>query len=253
MLNVEYVLEDVRILSLKGSSVDGYRNRVNAYLPYDAWLEVEDEDFLYDVNVSHRSSKGRKRCTVAGLLMLGEESEISSALPNYLMTYSEYDASGNQIKHFTTKDGGAPENLYEFYIDVSERILSGIKPSFKLVDEFALSDSSVHRSLLEALAMALISADFEQPGGLHVTKTPTVISISYPGSDRSRMMHPLQTSINIGMTNTLIKLFNLIGVLEPRVTRNKDIPEVWSKQGWKAPIFTYQENPERITATYPLK
>lgn len=253
MLNTEQVFDDVRIMSLKGSSVSSYRGKVDQYLPYGSWMDAEDEDFLFDINVTHRNSAGKRRCTAAGLLMLGEESEIVSVYPKFLLSYSEYDSLGRTVCQFSSKTFGSPENLYDFYLEVSERITSGIKPSYLLVDGYETNNSSIHRSLRELLAMALISADFTQPGGVDVMRTPTVISISYPGAEKERMEQPLQTAMRLGMSHTLIKLFNLFGVLEPRVTRSRNVLEVWNKQGWKKPIITQQMNPDRVTATYPLK
>ena len=252
-MNKELVLEDVRLTALKGSSVDSFRNKVNDYLPVDSWMEAEDEDFLFDVNVTGLNSKGKKRVRMAGLLMLGEAAAIEEVLPNYLLTYTEHNISGGIVKKITSKDPGAPENSYEFHGDVYARLCADLKTNFSLIVHDRNTLGYVHLVLRELLAKILVAADFDYKGGVIVEKHPDRLVYSFPGVMDKIITEPIRAlSDDVGM-GTSVRLFNLLGYLEPKEEKMRGMYDIWSKQGWKAPTIDVNSLAKRVTITLPMR
>lgn len=252
-MNKETILEEVRLTALKGSSVSSFRGKVNQYLPVDSWMEVEDEDFLYDINVTGLNSKGKKRVRLAGLLMLGEASEIEAILPEYMLSYTEYDSAGKVVKKFSTKDAGAPENYYDFHSEVYDRLSDGLRTNYSLIVHGQDSLGYTHLVLRELLAKVLVAAEFDNKGGVTIEKYPDKLVYSFPGVMDKIVTEPIRAlSDEVGM-GTMVRLFNLLGYLEPKEQKMKGMFDIWSKQGWKTPSVDVSSQAKRVTITLPLK
>ena len=104
----------------------------------------------------------------------------------------------------------------------------------------------------EALANALIHADYYDRRGLVIQKWPDKIRIANPGAFRINVQEALVGGVSDPRNESLIKMFNLINVGERAGSGLPSIRSVWQKQGWQVPEIVEAFNPDRTTLTLPL-
>ena len=101
---------------------------------------------------------------------------------------------------------------------------------FKLEGTDRIDDTPLHKALREALANALIHADYYDRRGLVIQKWPDKIRIANPGAFRINVQEALAGSISDPRNESLIKMFNLINVGERAGSGLPSIRTVWQKQ-----------------------
>lgn len=104
----------------------------------------------------------------------------------------------------------------------------------------------------EALANALIHADYYDRRGLVIQKWPDRIRIANPGSFCINVQEALVGGVSNPRNESLIKMFNLINVGERAGSGLPSIRTVWQKQGWQEPEIVESFNPDRTTLVLPL-
>lgn len=135
---------------------------------------------------------------------------------------------------------------------VYNRIAQDIKVPFKLEGTDRIDDTPLHKALREALANALIHADYYDRRGLVIQKWPDKIRIANPGAFRINVQEALVGGVSDPRNESLIKMFNLINVGERAGSGLPSIRSVWQKQGWQVPEIVEAFNPDRTTLTLPL-
>ena len=214
------------------------------------------EDFLHRIGAMARDTDGKLRPTAAGLLMFGHEYEIVREFPHYFLDYQEHDRSVTEDERWTDRivssSGDWSGNICDFYFRVYNRIAQDIKVPFKLEGTDRIDDTPLHKALREALANALIHADYYDRRGLVIQKWPDKIRIANPGAFRINVQEALAGSISDPRNESLIKMFNLINVGERAGSGLPSIRTVWQKQGWQEPEIVESFNPDRTTLLLPL-
>lgn len=132
------------------------------------------------------------------------------------------------------------------------RIAQDIKVPFKLTGTDRIDDTPMHKALREALANALIHADYYDRRGLVIQKWPDKIRIANPGAFRINIQEALVGGIPDPRNESLIKMFNLINVGERAGSGLPSIRSVWQRQGWQEPEIVEAFNPDRTTFLLPL-
>ena len=143
-------------------------------------------------------------------------------------------------------------NICDFYFRVYNRIAQDIKVPFKLEGTDRIDDTPLHKALREALANALIHADYYDRRGLVIQKWPDKIRIANPGAFRINVQEALVGGVSDPRNESLIKMFNLINVGERAGSGLPSIRTVWQKQGWQEPEIVESFNPDRTTLLLPL-
>lgn len=214
------------------------------------------EDFLHRIGAMARDTDGKLRPTAAGLLMFGHEYEIVREFPHYFLDYQEHDRSSTEDERWTDRivssSGDWSGNICDFYFRVYNRIVQDIKVPFKLNGADRIDDTPLHKALREALANALIHADYYDRRGLVIQKWPDKIRIANPGAFRINVQEALVGGVSDPRNESLIKMFNLINVGERAGSGLPSIRSVWQKQGWQVPEIVEAFNPDRTTLTLPL-
>lgn len=214
------------------------------------------EDFLHRIGAMARDTDGKLRPTAAGLLMFGHEYEIVREFPHYFLDYQEHDRSATEDERWTDRivssSGDWSGNICDFYFRVYNRIAQDIKVPFKLNGADRIDDTPLHKALREALANALIHADYYDRRGLVIQKWPDKIRIANPGAFRINVQEALVGGVSDSRNESLIKMFNLINVGERAGSGLPSIRSVWQKQGWQVPEIVEAFNPDRTTLTLPL-
>ena len=233
-----------------------YRQRMDNLRPGHVWSELAVEDFLHRIGAMARDGSGKLRPTAAGLLMFGHEYEIVREFPHYFLDYQEHDRSATEDERWTDRivssSGDWSGNICDFYFRVYNRIAQDIKVPFKLNGADRIDDTPLHKALREALANALIHADYYDRRGLVIQKWPDKIRIANPGAFRINVQEALVGGVSDPRNESLIKMFNLINVGERAGSGLPSIRSVWQKQGWQVPEIVEAFNPDRTTLTLPL-
>ena len=210
----------------------------------------------YRIGAMARDGSGKLRPTAAGLLMFGHEYEIVREFPHYFLDYQEHDRSATEDERWTDRivssSGDWSGNICDFYFRVYNRIAQDIKVPFKLNGADRIDDTPLHKALREALANALIHADYYDRRGLVIQKWPDKIRIANPGAFRINVQEALVGGVSDPRNESLIKMFNLINVGERAGSGLPSIRSVWQKQGWQVPEIVEAFNPDRTTLTLPL-
>lgn len=158
------VMETMTLEVLDMDTIRRYRQRMDNLRPGHVWSELPTEEFLHRIGAMARDSKGRLRPTAAGLLMFGHEYEIVREFPHYFLDYQEHDRPATADERWTDRivssSGDWSGNICDFYFRVYNRIAQDIKVPFKLQGADRIDDTPLHKALREALANALIHADY---------------------------------------------------------------------------------------------
>ena len=233
-----------------------YRQRMDNLRPGHVWSELAVEDFLHRIGAMARDGSGKLRPTAAGLLMFGHEYEIVREFPHYFLDYQEHDRSATEDERWTDRivssSGDWSGNICDFYFRVYNRIAQDIKVPFKLNGADRIDDTPLHKALREALANALIHADYYDRRGLVIQKWSDKIRIANPGAFRINVQEALVGGVSDPRNESLIKMFNLINVGERAGSGLPSIRTVWQKQGWQEPEIVESFNPDRTTLLLPL-
>ena len=250
------VMDTMTIDCLDMDTIRRYRQRMDNLPPGHVWSELAVEDFLHCIGAMARDADGKLCPTAAGLLMFGHEYEIVREFPHYFLDYQEHDRSAAEDERWTDRivssSGDWSGNICDFYFRVYNRIAQDIKVPFKLEGADRIDDTPLHKALREALANALIHADYYDRRGLVIQKWPDKIRIANPGAFRINVQDALVGGISDPRNESLIKMFNLINVGERAGSGLPSIRTVWQKQGWQEPEIVESFNPDRTTLVLPL-
>ena len=220
---------------------------------------------------NYRAEQEQKKLVLSGseaVTLWCDRDWMQEAVDNLVKNALDHTKSGDTIQvewnalpsmvQIKVRDNGSgihPEDLYhicDFYFRVYNRIAQDIKVPFKLNGADRIDDTPLHKALREALANALIHADYYDRRGLVIQKWPDKIRIANPGAFRINVQEALVGGVSDPRNESLIKMFNLINVGERAGSGLPSIRSVWQKQGWQVPEIVEAFNPDRTTLTLPL-
>lgn len=240
------VLNEMDLGVFHPESVRSYRQRMRLSRPGHVWESLEDEEFLLKLGAVGIGSDGKKHPTSAGLLMFGNEYDIVREFNAYFLDYQEqYDADTRWTDRIISSSGDWSGNVYDFYFRIYNRLIQDIKVPFRMDGGNRVDDTPVHQALREALANCLVNADYYGRQGLVILKKRDGITMSNPGSFRIELDVAKSGGVSDPRNGTMLKMFNLIDIGERAGSGIPNIFRVWREQGWAAPTFTEQLEPER--------
>ena len=169
------------------------------------------------------------------------------------MDYQEHDdESIRWTDRVVSNLGDWSGNLFDFYFRVSNRITQEAKTPFKLEGMTRVDDTPVHKALREALANALIHANYYDRRGLVIHRRPQNITIANPGNLRISIHDAMIGGLSDPRNITLVKLFNLLSIGERAGSGIPSIYSVWKEQRWKEPVLEEHFNPDRTVLSLSL-
>lgn len=240
------VLNEMDLGVFHPESVRSYRQRMRLSRPGHVWESLENEEFLLKLGAVGIGSDGKKHPTSAGLLMFGNEYDIVREFNAYFLDYQEqYDADTRWTDRIISSSGDWSGNVYDFYFRIYNRLIQDIKVPFRMDGGNRVDDTPVHQALREALANCLVNADYYGRQGLVILKKRDGITMSNPGSFRIELDAAKSGGVSDPRNGTMLKMFNLIDIGERAGSGIPNIFRVWREQGWAAPTFTEQLEPER--------
>jgi predicted HTH transcriptional regulator len=115
-----------------------------------------------------------------------------------------------------------------------------------------IDDTPVHKALREALANALIHANYYDTQGLVIHRRPQSITIANPGGLRISIADALGGGMSDPRNFTLFKLFNMLSIGERAGSGIPNIHHVWKAQDWQEPTLEEKFNPDRTVLSLVL-
>lgn len=245
------ILEDFDIDDLNQDTIDGFRNRLRALKPYHPWIALDDKTFLYKLGAYDKDRKlGKEGITAAGLLMFGEERSITDEFPNYFLDYREKISEEVRWDYrLISSDGTWSGNIFDFYFRIINKITDNLNVPFRTSNGIRQEDTRVHEAVREAVANALIHADYRLPRGIVIEKGKTYFKVSNPGNLRITREEALKGGISDPRNQNIFKMFNLLGIGERAGSGLENIQLAWKEQQWIAPDLEESYGPDRIILT----
>ncbi|EPY2282359.1 RNA-binding domain-containing protein [Clostridium sporogenes] len=245
------ILQDFDIDDLNQDTIDGFRNRLRALKPYHPWIALDDKTFLYKLGAYDKDRKlGKEGITAAGLLMFGEERSITDEFPNYFLDYREKISEEVRWDYrLISSDGTWSGNIFDFYFKIINKITDNLNVPFRTINGIRQEDTRVHEAVREAVANALIHADYRLPRGIVIEKGKTYFKVSNPGNLRITREEALKGGISDPRNQNIFKMFNLLGIGERAGSGLENIQLAWKEQQWIAPDLEESYGPDRIILT----
>ena len=248
------MVESITVEELNKETLQSYRQRHVSCRPGHPWENLDNTTYLERLGAAVFSDKDNKfHPTVAGLLMFGEEYQITREFPEYFLDYrEELDPSIRWTDRLQSTSGDWSGNLFDFYFRVYNKLTKDIKVPFKLEGGNRVDDTPVHHALREALANCLINTDYYGVRGIVIRKEKDCIYMENPGDIRTGKHQMLKGGISDPRNKTLMKMFNMINIGERAGSGVPDIYETWNNEGWEAPVVEECYNPNRTILKLPL-
>lgn len=247
------VLDKYSFDDLDKDSFKRYRQRYAVRNPSNRWNELDDIEFLRRIGGWDKDREKKvEGLTAAGLLVFGQEMNITNYFHNYFLDYREHvnEYEGQRWSHrFTSQNGEWSGNLYDFYNKVIARINEDLKVPFKIddADMSRVNDTDLHKALREALLNTIIHADYFTKGNIIVEKNINEYKFINPGLLRI----PLEKAIGGGTSDArnknIFKIFSLLGLGERSGFGLENIHNTWKKYKWELPSLEESFKPENIT------
>lgn len=218
--------------------------------PAHPWNALDDLAFLRQLGGWRKDREtAESGLTLAGLLMFGWMTPIQEELPNYMLDYQERPEARIEQRWADrlTLDGKWSGNLYDFYRKVYLKLTADLKVPFALEKGQRQEETPVHVALREALANALVHADYADRASVLVVKRPDMFGFRNPGL----MRIPPEVAIRGGehdcRNRTLHKMFRLVGVGEQAGSGIPKIYGGWASQHWRPPALYERSEPYNQT------
>ncbi|KLE17139.1 transcriptional regulator [Clostridium sp. C8] len=245
------ILDGFSMEDLNKDTIDSFRNRLRAVKPNHPWIALDDKAFLYKLGAYDKDRKsGKEGITAAGLLMFGEERTITDEFPKYFLDYREKISEEVRWDYrLISSEGTWSGNIFDFYFKIVNKITDNLNIPFKIINGIRHEDTRVHEAVREAVANALIHADYRLPRGIVIEKGKTFFKVSNPGSLRITREEALKGGVSDPRNENIFKMFNLLGVGERAGSGLENIQLAWKEQEWLAPDLEELYNPDRIELT----
>ncbi|WP_300382600.1 RNA-binding domain-containing protein, partial [Clostridium sp.] len=245
------ILEGFDIDDLNQDTINSFRNRLRAIKPNHPWVALNDKQFLYKLGAYDKNRKlGIEGITAAGLLMFGEDRGITDEFPKYFLDYREKMSGDVRWDYrLISSDGMWSGNIFDFYFKIINRITDNLNVPFKILNGVRQEETRVHEAVREAVANALIHADYKIPRGIVIEKGKTYFRVSNPGNLRITREEALKGGVSDPRNENIFKMFNLLGIGERAGSGLENIQLAWKEQEWLAPDLEELYNPDRITLT----
>ena len=202
------------------------------------WNDKDDLEFLRLIGGWRKDREiGEEGLTLAGLLMFGQMTAIQEALPNYMLDYQERPEDTRQQRWLDriTLDGMWSGNVFDYYRKVYLKLTADLKIPFHLEKGERIDETPVHDALREALANALVHADYSDRASILVIKQADSFRFRNPGLMRVPPTVAIQGGEPDCRNRTLHKMFRFAGIGEQAGSGIPTIFQGWKSQHWSPP------------------
>ena len=248
------ILKNFGIVDLDPASIKQYRRLFEQAQPDHVWNVLSDHDFLVKLNVFRKDRKsGNYGLTFAGLLMFGTYSSIMEENPNFFPDYREIQDEKERWVNRICPDGNWESNLFQFYRKVLP-ILQGFLPKpFVLEGNQRKNETSAHVAVREALANAIVHADYTENASLTIYKYPNKIIFSNPGTMLISLKQYYHGGESVCRNKYLQTMFMFLGSAEKAGSGADKIVRGWEEQNWKKPYIRETTHPNKVELTMSME
>ena len=206
---------------LDPETLQQYRTDLRSSRRQHPWAALDDDALLTKLGAYRKDRKtGEVGLTLAGLLMFGRSETIKELHPIFCIDYFEQDgnektSSRKRWVDRITNDGTWEANLYQFFHKVLPRLTDDLKRPFQLgVDLKRKDDSTAYEAIREALANAIIHADYRSPGGVKITKLPSGLILENSGKLLMSKEEVYAGGNSLCRNKNMQTMFKLVGIVE---------------------------------------
>ncbi len=249
------VLEEFELHSLCNETISAYRNVFKLRREDHPWNQLSDLDFLMRLGaIGHSERTHGLHPTRAGLLMFGYDYEIIREYPNFFLDYRTRLGDRRWDDRVASMDGTWSGNVFDFWCKVCVKVTEGIPRPFALAPNMQrIDDTPMHKGLREALANALVHADYYGRRGCVILREPGRVIFANPGGLRMPSEVAIQGGQSDSRNTILMRMFNLAGIGE-RIGSGFDVMRAacaWAD----LPLPTLREefNPDRTTLVFQTR
>jgi len=250
-----FVLEDFDMDDIDRGTLSRYRTFMKIGDERHIWNTVPDEEFLRLIGAARKGEDGILHPTLAGLLIFGLEYRITVEVPDYKLDYTEYMKPGVEWEYrIVSGDGQWTGNIFDFYMNVINRLSVSTGRPFAIGDNWRRTENTdIDKALRESLVNALVHADYRGRTGIRIEIRPNIVTVRNPGLFRIPIREAEEGGLSDPRNPTLAKMFSLIGAVERAGSGLYRIMEIWSRNGFEAPVIEESMNPPKVTVTLSMR
>lgn len=244
------VLEDMELDALNFDTIKGYRVIFEQLHEGHPWNKLMKDEFLIKLKAAAKNKKGSVSPTIAGLLMFGNADCITDVFPDYFLDYREEcdDKNVRWLYRTHSNEGDWSGNVFDFFYKVTNRIDDDVAIPFVNRREGVRVDRvDIHDALSEAVANALVHANYYGKRGIVIVKHGKKITISNPGTIRITKEEFFAGGNSDPRNPNLLKIFGFVNVGERAGSGVDKIMTAWEEQNWEKPMYDISLRAERVT------
>ncbi|MDO4383896.1 MAG: putative DNA binding domain-containing protein [Eubacteriales bacterium] len=244
------VLEEMKLDALNADTIKGYRVIFEQLHEGHPWNKLMTDEFLMKLKAAAKNKEGTVSPTVAGLLMFGNADCITNEFSDYFLDYREEcdDKKVRWLYRTHSNEGDWSGNLFDFFYKVTNRIDDDVAVPFVNRREGVRVDRvDIHDALAEAVANALVHANYYGKRGVVIVKHGKKITISNPGTIRITKEEFYARGNSDPRNPNLLKIFGFVNVGERAGSGVDKIMTAWEEQNWDKPVYDINLKSERVT------
>ncbi len=242
------ILTGISTEVLNKSTIKGYRERLRVRDVTHPWLSLEMDEFLRVLGAAEKNSDGNYEVTRAGLLMFGNEIDITNVTQSYMLDFRLiHNNETRWADRLESQSGTWSGNIFDFFMEVSRRIHLQLEHPFELDGMRRVDDTVIEKSIRELLLNSLIHADYFGRGGVVIEMDRNRISFSNPGLFRVPVERAESGRLSDPRNYTLSKMFSLIGFVERAGSGLYSVLETWKSLPCSEPRIIEDIDPARTT------
>ena len=248
------ILKNFSKEDLDADSIKQYRRRFEQWNPDHVWNALPEDKFLEKLNVFRKDRKtGEYGLTYAGLLMFGTYSAIMDENPNFFPDYQEIQDPKDRWVNRICPDGNWESNLFQFYSRVLPILQNFLPKPFLLEGNQRRTETPAHIAVREALANALVHADYTENASLNIYKYPNRMVFSNPGIMLISIKQYYQGGESICRNKYLQTMFTFLGSAEKAGSGVDKIIRGWEELNWKRPYLVEKKRPNKVVLTLSME
>ncbi len=207
------IAEGTGMKDVNKDTLDSYRNHLRSSNPTHPWLKESDEEFLRLIGAADLNEE-RFILTMAGLLMFGNDYRITRSIPDYHLDYRRYENGDEWNDRINSDSGMWSGNLFDFYLEVSNRLVMADDHPFVLKGDRRMDDTEMMKAQREAVLNGIVHADYLGRGGVNVISRKDSLTVRNPGNFRIPPSKAIRGGYSDARNPTLMKMFTLVGFVE---------------------------------------
>ena len=237
---------------LNQPSIVAYRNMLAAARPTSRWNAESRDEFLRLIGAADRDDDGVVRPTLAGLLMFGNDYDISRYLGGYLVDFRMYQGKDEWSERFVSGTGEWSGNLFDFFTEVNSRLFVKAPKPFRLDGAVRIDDNEFIKAERELVLNGIVHADYYLSTGVRVMLYPDRLVVENPGTFRIPISKAEDGGVSDPRNKNLMKMFRLIGLVENSGQGVKRIVDTCRELGIPDPVFREETDPSRVVNSMPI-